>query len=50
LLLIAAESDRLEAAKLAYPRTVDKVNFMQLADLFTTEANRAEFNRFVNSQ
>jgi hypothetical protein len=50
LLLLASETDRLSAAKLAYPRTVDKVNFSQLADIFSIEANRAEFNRFVASQ
>jgi hypothetical protein len=50
LLLLASENDALASAKLAYPRTVDKVNFIQLADLFNVEANRNEFNRFVNAQ
>jgi hypothetical protein len=50
LLLLASENDQLSAAKLAYPRTVDRVNFAQLADLFAIEANRNEFNRFINAQ
>ena len=50
LMLVGVETDRLAAAKIALARTVDKVNFAQLADLFNSETNRNEFNRFVNSQ
>lgn len=50
LMLLGSETDRLSAARLAFPRTVDKVNFASLVDLFTSEANRSEFNRIVNGQ
>jgi hypothetical protein len=50
LTLLASESDMLASAKLAYPRTVDPLNFSQLLDLFTVEANKAELDRFIKAQ
>lgn len=49
LLLVSSETDRLTLAKLAYPRTTDVTNFNQLVDLFNTQYNRDELNRFIVS-
>lgn len=47
LTLITAESDRLALAKLAYARVSDEANFASLYTLFSTQANRDEFNNYV---
>lgn len=47
LSLITAETDRLALAKMAYARVSDENNFASLSTLFTTQANRDEFNNYV---
>ena len=50
LLLVSSEANRLELAKLAYPRVVDSYNFSQLTDLFTIQSNRSELEIFIQAQ
>jgi len=45
--LITTESDRLTLAKQSYSHVADPTNFSTLYTLFTTQANRDEFNNFV---
>jgi hypothetical protein len=47
LTLINAETDRLSLAKLAFARVVDRNNFNQVVDLFYSQYNRDELNRFI---
>jgi hypothetical protein len=45
--LISSESDRLALAKQSYSRVSDVSNFSNLSTLFTTQANRDEFNNYI---
>lgn len=47
LTLITSETDKLALAKKAYAQVSDEQNFASLYDLFTTQANRDEFNNYV---
>ena len=40
LLLVTSEENRLTLAKLAYPKVTDPANFYDMAQLFTTQANK----------
>jgi outer membrane biosynthesis protein TonB len=44
------ESEKLEFAKFAYPRTVDKENYFMLNSAFSFSSSKAELNKFVQSQ
>jgi hypothetical protein len=50
LLLVKDETTRLSLAKLAYARTTDPSSFSQLANLFTTQANKNELNNYIRTQ
>jgi len=50
LSLITSESDRLDLAKLSYRSVTDPANFTKLSDLFSSSANRNEFNNYVSTQ
>lgn len=49
LLLISSESNRLQLAKKAYRNTVDRVNYAQLNDLFTTTTYKADLEAYVKA-
>lgn len=49
LLLVSSETDRISLAKLAFIRTADKANFNQLVDIFYTQNNRDDLNKFIIS-
>ena len=49
LQLVTSETERLNLAKLAYNRVVDRSNFNQLVSLFYYTANRDELNQFIVS-
>ena len=49
LQLISSETDRLTLAKSAYDNVVDKSNFSQVYDLFSTSSRRNELMVYVNS-
>jgi hypothetical protein len=49
LLLVSSETEKLSLAKLAFSHTSDPANFNQLVDLFYTQYNRDELNRFIVS-
>ncbi|MFN5324165.1 MAG: DUF4476 domain-containing protein [Bacteroidota bacterium] len=42
------DSSRLEVAKLAYGKTVDKENYWLVYDLFTFESSIVELNQYIN--
>ncbi len=48
--VVTSETDRMELIKLAYPVVTDANNFGSLYDVFTSTANRTEFNDFVVSK
>jgi len=50
LLLLTSESRRLELAKLSYPKVTDPNNFGDVSDLFTTQANKDNINKFIQSK
>ena len=50
LQLVTTESTKLELAKMAYARVVDKANFPQLLDLFTLQSNKTDLENFINAQ
>jgi YHS domain-containing protein len=50
LLLITAESKRLELAKLSYPKVTDTSNFADVADLFKTQPYKDSIDRFIQSK
>ena len=50
LLLITAESKRLELAKLSYPKVTDPDNFTDVADLFNSQANKDNMEKFIRSK
>ena len=47
LTVVGSETERLNLAKLAYSRTSDPANFTQVVNLFYTQNNRDELNRFI---
>ena len=50
LLLVTSEANRLELAKLAYPKVTDPLNYYDIADLFKTQANKDNITAFVQSK
>lgn len=50
LALVTSENDRMNLVKLAYPGVTDATNFSSLYDVFTSTANRNEFNDFIVSK
>ena len=50
LVLVNTEPNKLDLAKLAYPRVVDPINFPLLLDLFTIQSNRVELDMFIKAQ
>jgi len=50
LLLITSETKRLELAKLAYPKVTDPDNFADVADLFNSQANKDNIEKFILSK
>ncbi|MEP6928074.1 MAG: DUF4476 domain-containing protein [Ginsengibacter sp.] len=50
LTLITLENDRLELAKLSYRSVTDSANFIQLYDLFKTQASRDELSDFLHTK
>lgn len=48
--LFSYEENRLEFAKLAYPKTVDKGNYYQVNDSFSFSGSISELNAFLESQ
>ena len=50
LLQITSETNRLQLAKLSYPKVTDPENFREIADLFNTEANRNNIEKFIESK
>jgi hypothetical protein len=49
LLLINAENNRLDLAKLAYKTVTDPANFLQLNNLFSSQASRNELANYVRN-
>ena len=49
LSLISSEANKLELAKLAYPRVSDPTNFTQLYEVFTSENSKDEMNVFIRN-
>ncbi len=49
LSLISSEANKLELAKLAYPRVSDPANFTQLYEVFTSENSKEEMNVFIRN-
>jgi len=47
LAMITSEADRLALAKLSFAQVADEGNFASLYDMFSTQANRDEFNNYV---
>ena len=47
MLLFTFENNRLEVAKAAYRRTVDKQRYFELNDAFTYSSSRDELARFI---
>ena len=50
LLLVSSEANRLELAKLAYPKVTDPLNYYDVADLFNSQANKDNITAFVQSK
>lgn len=50
LLLITSETRRLELAKLAYPEVTDPNHFADIADLFNSQANKDNIEKFILSK
>lgn len=48
--IISSEPDLLEVAKLSWHRVTDPVNFTQLFDLFTSQANRDALNAYIQAR
>lgn len=48
--LFSYEENKLEFAKLAYPKTVDKGNYYQVNDSFSFSASITELNKFLEAQ
>jgi len=49
LLLINAESSRLDLAKLSYRTVTDPANFLQLNDIFNSQSSRDALANFVKN-
>lgn len=47
--LVTSESNKLDLVKLSYRGVTDPNNFTQLANVFNSSANRAEFNNYVRT-
>jgi hypothetical protein len=47
--LVSDEDNRLQLAKLAYPRMTDPANANQLYDLFTSQSNRDALSAYITS-
>jgi len=50
LLLITSETKRLELAKLSYPKVTDPSNFADVSDLFKTQSNKDNIDKFIQSK
>jgi hypothetical protein len=50
LMPITSETKRLELAKLSYPRVTDPGNFGDMADLFKSQANKDNIDKFIQSK
>ena len=50
LMLFTFENNRLDLAKYAYSKTVDKRNYFIVNDAFTMSNNKDELNRFIREQ
>ena len=50
LLLITSEPKRLELAKLSHPRVTDPENFADVSDLFKTQPNKDNIDKFIQSK
>jgi hypothetical protein len=50
MLLFTFENNRLDIAKYAYSKTVDKGNYFIVNDAFTYSNNKEELNRFIREQ
>jgi len=48
--ILSSETDLLEVAKLSWHRVTDPVNFTQLFDLFTTQANRDALSAYIQAR
>ena len=49
LLLFSSENDKLELAKLAYDKTVDRQNYNQLYEVFSSRSSHEELDRFIRN-
>ena len=50
LLLLTSETRRLELAKLSYPKITDPSNFADVSELFKTQANKDNIDKFIQSK
>lgn len=50
LVLFSTDNDKLELAKLAYDRTVDKRSFYTLYDVFSFQSSRDELDRYIKQR
>lgn len=50
LMQITSETQRLELAKLAYPRVTDVQNYAEMSALFNSQANRDKMDAFIASK
>ena len=46
--LMTFDSSRLEVAKWAYAKTIDRENYWVVYDLFTFESSIVELNQYIN--
>ena len=49
ILLVSAESNRLELAKAAYDNITDPTNFNQIYDVLASQASRNDLSNYINS-
>lgn len=45
--LFSFEDDKMQLVKQAYPKTIDRTNYYQLADLFSFSSSKDELSRFI---
>ena len=50
LMVITSEPKRLELAKLSHPRVTDPENFADVSDLFKTQPNKDNIDKFIQSK
>lgn len=50
LQLVTVEARRLELAKLAYAKVIDPLNYMDIAELFTTQTNKDNLVAYVQAK